>query len=321
MLLRRFARALVAPVALALAGCVAGCSGATAGDDVVDDGSAAQTADGWATVGNGVAYRRVGDGDGVFIGYGGYSAKDPWVRGWVSELVRAKLGAMNVGHVYAVRGPVDAGYNGHEIGNRALAEHLARGAGPDAPFVLVAAHSSGAFVAHELLNVLRSGGIQGGAALRQKLVYADLDGGGSGLDRDLVRSLKRVAFVYAVDPGLGASAGRSANAGAIESLASAYGSEPVKLVVRNSGCHAGAKWCLHDLLMTTRPHDPDRYDLARDYTDFAGRPVQAEWVDAVAPDLVGNQAAVEPADDRDVASGAEPEPAPGEPVPAVPATL
>lgn len=260
---------------------MAGCAG-VADDEPIDDGAQAQTADGWSSVGNGVAYKRVGDGDAVFIAYGGYSAKDPWVRGWASELVRARLAALGVGHAYAVRGPADPGYGGREIGNRALADHLARGAGPDAPFVLVAAHSSGAFVAHELFNALRSG-VDGSGALRSKIAYANLDGGGSGLDRELVRSLRRVAFVYAVDPTL--SAGRSANAGAAESLASAYGSEPVKLVVRNSGCRSGAKWCLHDLLVTTRPHDPDRYDLARDYTQFEGRPIQTGWVDALENEL------------------------------------
>lgn len=262
---------------------LAGCAGGSdEPDELVDDSEAAQTA-GWATLGTGVTYKKVGEGDAVFLAYGGWSAKDAWVRGWAEEVVRAKLGALGVGHVYAVRGPTDPGYRGREIANRALGAHLAAGAGPDAPFVVVAAHSSGSYVAHELFDQLRDGTIDANGALRKKIVYANLDGGGGGLDRELVRSLRRAAFVYAVDPTL--SSGRSANAGAAESLASAYGSQPVRLSVRASGCRSGAKWCLHDLLITTRPHDPDRFDLARDYTQFGGRPVQTGWIDAVESDL------------------------------------
>lgn len=277
--LRRY---LAVPALLALAACAAPGSGSD--EDDVGEGAGADTvsAEGWAAVGNGVAYRRAGEGDAVFIAYGGYSAKDAWVRAWASELSRAKLAALGVGHLYAVRGPSDPGYRGREIGNSALAAHLARGAGPDAPFVLVAAHSSGSFVAHELLGALRGDGER---ALLGKLVYANLDGGGSGLDRDLVRGMRRAAFVYAVDPTLGA--GRSANASAAESLAAAYGSAPVKLTVRSSGCRSGAKWCLHDLVITTRPHNPDAYDLARDYTRFDGRPVQTGWVEALTDELRG----------------------------------
>ena len=278
--LRHLRLLLAAPALLALAAC-AGPDPATGEIEVgEDEGAQTVAADGWSSVGAGVAYRRVGEGDAVFVAFGGYSARDAWVRAWASELARARLGELGVGHLYAVRGPSDPGYRAREIGNSALAAHLARGAGPDAPFVLVAAHSSGAFVAHELLGALRTSGER---ALLGKLVYANLDGGGSGLARELVRGLRRAAFVYAVDPTLGA--GRSANAGAAESLASAYGSAPVKLTVRGSGCRSGAKWCLHDLLVTTRPHDPGAYDLARDYTHFDGRPVQTGWVDALTEDL------------------------------------
>jgi hypothetical protein len=279
MLAVRLSRRLAFAAFVAL---VVGCAGADVEDDA-EDAAGSATAVGWSSVGTGVSYLRAGDGPAVFVAYGGYGARDAWVRAWASELSRARLSELGVGHLYAVRGPSDPGYRGRELGNRALADHLARGAARDAPFVLVAAHSSGAFVAHELLGELRRGGLDADGAIRAKTVYANLDGGGSGLDASLVRSLRRVAFVYAVDPTL--AAGRSANADAAESLAAAYGSAPVRLVVARSGCRSGARWCLHDLLVTTRPHDPDRYDLANDYTRFDGRPVQTGWVEALAPTL------------------------------------
>ena len=46
-----------------------------------------------------------------------------------------------------------------------------------------------------------------------------------------------------------------------------------QVVAPSTGCHNGAGWCLHDVLITHRPHDPSTFDLARDYTDFASRPI------------------------------------------------
>ena len=43
--------------------------------------------------------------------------------------------------------------------------------------------------------------------------------------------------------------------------------------------------CLHDLLITTRPHNPNAFDLVRDYTNFVGRPVQTGWIRALESSL------------------------------------
>lgn len=69
------------------------------------------------------------------------------------------------------------------------------------------------------------------------------------------------------------------------SLAAAFGTSATRLDGTGSGCHSGAKWCLHDLVITTRPHNPATFDLRRDYTDFAGHPVQTAWIDALASSL------------------------------------
>lgn len=168
-------------------------------------------------------YKHVGDGDAVWIGYGGYSVQTDWSCAWSEELHRTRLRALGVGHLYAVKGPNDPGYRNREVANTALGAHLTAGPGPDAPFVLVAAHSSGTYVAHELFGQLKDRGAAT-SALRKKIVYAN-------------------------------------------------------------GCHSGAKWCLHDLVITTRPHDPATFDLRQDYTDFANRPVQTAWIDALSGSL------------------------------------
>jgi hypothetical protein len=270
--------ARLAAVAGILSACAlgSGCGGAA---DTTDNTVSGDTASSWQGVGYGVAYQKVGEGDAVLIAYGGYSAQLPWSEAWGRELVRAKLGAMGVGHVYGVQGPRDAGYNGDEIGNSKLRAHLTAGIAASAPFILVAAHSSGAFVAHELLRQLDAAGDD---ATLGKIVYADLDAGDSGFSKTIASKLRRVVFVSGRDASL--ASGTSENASTAKALGTtyaAYGSW-FEVVVNGSGCHSGAHWCLHDLLVTHRPHRPDFYDLKDDYVDFAGREVTTEYIDSVA---------------------------------------
>ena len=261
----------------ALLACTALAACGSPSESTTDTAPSADTAS-WTSVGFGVAYQRLGDGDAVLIAYGGYSAQLSYSEGWARELWRAKLQAMGVGHVYAVQGPRDASYAGDEIANTKLRAHLANGVGAGAPFMLVVAHSSGAFVAHELLRQLHGAGDD---ATLGKTVYANLDAGGSGFDATIASKLRRVAFVSARDASL--SAGTSANASAARSLGDAYSAygKWQEVVVHDSGCHSGARWCLHDVLVTHRPHRPDFYDLKDDYTDFAGRQVTTEYIDSL----------------------------------------
>jgi len=268
-------RALVIASVLLACACGSG-GGSDDGAETLDPSESALTA-GWSVLGNGVAYKSTGAGDAVFIGYAGYSVTLDRSAAWVDALLEARLRALHVGHVYAVRGPSDPGYDNKDIGNTKLAAHLVGGPGPDAPFVLVAAHSSGSYVANELFGQVFDGTRDPEHVLATKVVYADLDGGG--LDGHFFSSLRHVAFVWAEDTKL--SQGRSANGGLMESLGEEHQHAGIRLVVDHSGCSSGAKWCLHDLLITTRPHDPARFDLVRDYTDFVGRPVQDGWIRAL----------------------------------------
>jgi hypothetical protein len=227
----------------------------------------------WTDVGLGVAYQQVNTGHAVVIAYGGYTAQLAYSAAWASELVDARLGAANVGHVYAVKGPQDADYASREIANSKLRAHLAT-IDDGVSSIYVVAHSSGAFVAHELLAQLHAAGATDELA---RIAYANLDGGGSGLTTAIAAELGRLAFVYARDPSL--AQGLSQNSGAAMALGVTYAAYGAAFEVRvpDTGCASGAGWCLHDVVITHRPHDPSSYDLAQDYTDFVDRPVTTEY--------------------------------------------
>ena len=293
---RAAARRVLPGIALAiLAACAPGCA-ADAGDEDFPDveqsahaiTEAEKTCTGWEGIGLGISYRKTGDGDGIFIGYGGYSVHGAWSCAWSNALYTAKLKALGVGHIFAVKGPRDAGYNAAEVGNSKLAARLvaggAEGLAGKAPFIFIAAHSSGAYVAQELLNQLYNPTrpVDVANLTDEKIVYANLDGGGT-LSPRVVGKLRRISYVWAEDTTI--RNGRSSNWSTMVALGNANGDSDLRIQTDRTTCNPGAKWCIHDAVITTKPHDPNRFDLARDYTDFAGRPVQTQWVDALASSL------------------------------------
>ena len=233
----------------------------------------------WTSVGRGVAYQRVNAGTAILVAYGGYSARLSYSAAWATELVNAKLGAADVGHVYAVQGPADPGYDAREIANTKLRAHLKTIDDGTSP-IYVVAHSSGSYVAHEMLGQLHA---SGDTAVLARLGYADLDGGGSGLTTAIVDSLRAMTFVYARDPSL--SSGLSENSSTAEALAADYAPHArlFEVLVPATGCANGAGWCLHDVNITHRPHNPHTFDLALDYTDFVGRSPTIEYLDTLVP--------------------------------------
>jgi len=234
---------------------------------------------GWTRIGRGIAYQQVNAGPAILIAYGGYSARLGHSAAWATELVDAKLGAADVGHVYAVQGPADPTYAAREISNTALRAHLATLANATAP-IYVVAHSSGTYVAHELLAQMHAAG---SAALLSRISYANLDGGGAGLTTEIVAGLANIVFVYARDPTL--ESGLSQNSSGMRSLGATYAAygQAFEITVPNTGCASGACWSLHDVVITHRPHDPRSFDIANDYTDFVDRPVTTEYLDLLIP--------------------------------------
>lgn len=220
---------------------------------------------GWTAVGAGVSCRDTGRTGvyGTYLAYGGWGVKEAWARAWVDEVYRTALTARGIRYLCAVQGPAAVDYAGREIGNLALARYLlAKPRG----LVIVAAHSSGSFVAHELLAELEGMG-EPGLGLLGRTVYLDLDGGESGLTPGIVNHLRRAYFVYAEDSTTGT---QSANAATMMLLGTRYASKGgvLKVNASRSGCRPGARWCLHDALVTERPHNPETFDLEKDYQGF-----------------------------------------------------
>jgi hypothetical protein len=213
----------------------------------------------WTNVSFGVNTTTVGSGPNVLIVYGGYSATDADSEALSLQYVSAELGVMGVSRVYAVRGPEDADYSSREIGNSELAAQLGTMAG-SVGFVAIVAHSSGGFVADELFTFVS-------ASVMSKIAYFNLDGGSWALTDAMVTTMRGVYFCGAHD----SVAGYSENWSSDQALYGDFPGSHLYLVdADGSGCDVGAGWCLHDTLITTRPHDPTTYDLDDDYTDFTG---------------------------------------------------
>jgi hypothetical protein len=230
----------------------------------------------WSSVSYGVTTRDTGGGDNIVIAYGGYTATDADSQAWVAQMTTTRLAQLGVGHMYAVRGPEDPDYAAREIGNSELAAALATQATP-ASYVIIMAHSSGGFVADELFTFVD-------ASVMGKIAYFNLDGGSWSLTDTMVGQMRGVYFCNAHD----AVAGDSENTSSDEQLHADFpASHAFTVDADGSGCNVGAGWCLHDTLITTRPHDPATYDLALDYADFTGgRNVVTSYVDQAVSDGV-----------------------------------
>jgi len=263
---------VIATITLALAGCSTESGEETDGTD-----DALTGADGWTAIGFGIGGNTAGSGSNILITYGGYTARDQDSRAWAMALAHSpSFASLEIGPVYAARGPRDAGYGAREIGNSKLVAALGHQVAA-AQFIIVAGHSSGAFVADELFT-------EATPDIRSKIVYFALDGGTQALNSTLISEMKGVYFVNAKD----SAKGESHNASSMRSLHSEFhGSHLFTVDATGSGCSSGATWCLHDTLITTRPHNPNMFDLADDYEQFGGaRKVVTSYVDQAIKDRV-----------------------------------
>lgn len=233
----------------------------------------------WTEIGNGVAFKDAQNpaGEAVFIGYAGYQVTDDEARAWVAALYDAALAEYGVRYVYAVRGPQDVQYDARELSNSRMArDFVPRLAGHDAP-ILIAAHSSGAWVACELFEQLFEGGFDPAGEAQGRVVYYDLDGIGSCLPQAAIDTFRGLYFTHAV---LGD--GVSLQSASMVAAHDRWPDQSALLTydAAETGCHADARMCLHISLVNTRPHDPAGADRTADYTDFDGRPVNRWYLDA-----------------------------------------
>jgi hypothetical protein len=232
--------------------------------------------------GRGVAFKDTKNpaGENLFVGYAGYRVSLASAEAWVEALHEASLAARGVRYLWAVQGPNDRTYSNLEIGNTRIVATMLPLVGPRTRFVVVAGHSSGSFVAHELLGRL-AGGMDPEGVTAGRVVYFNLDGGASGLTVRSVGRLRHVYFVAAHDGATGTDSPRLAT---MRSLATTYASAGGYWQddASDSGCQQGAQWCVHDTLITTRPHAPTSASAQLDYSDFTGRPASHGWIDAKA---------------------------------------
>lgn len=239
----------------------------------------------WQTgpqLGNGVAFKDTKNpaGENLFIGYAGYRVSLSSAEAWVEALHEASLAARGIRYLWAVQGPNDLTYANHEIGNSRIVATLLPLVGDKTRFVLVAGHSSGSFVAHELIGRL-AGGTDPSGVTAGRVVYFDLDGGADGLTTASVARLRHAYFVAAHDKVTGTESPRVSvmrSLGATYASAGGYWQDDVA----DSTCHEGARWCVHDTLITTQPHTPTGASAQLDYSEFAGRQPCHAWIDAKA---------------------------------------
>lgn len=229
----------------------------------------------WDSPGYGVFHRdaRNPRGGDVFIAYAGYNIDAAAAQAWAARLYTDALRARGVRHVYAVQGPRDPGYDALEIGNSRLAADLLPRVSSDTR-ILVAAHSSGAFVAHELLGQLYARGLDPAGITRGRVSYWDLDGGSAGLTPAIVSSLRHAWFVWASTLGVA-----SPNAGTMRAAGTTYAAAggALPIVADASGCRVA--WCVHMVLINEHPRDPDHIGTGTDYASFdAAHPVATAWL-------------------------------------------
>jgi hypothetical protein len=216
-------------------------------------------------------------GNSMLIAYAGYNVDLASAEAWATALYRATLEARGVRHIWAVQGPADPSYSQLEIGNSKIASALIPLVSSGTHFILAIGHSSGSFVAHELLGQLATGADPGDVT-KDKVVYFDLDGGG-GITQAAIDRLRRAYFVGSHD-----STTNSPNHADMMSLGSMYAAEGgfYDNDASKSGCDVGALWCVHVTLINTKPHDPTTADPLKDYSDFVSRPVCTSYIEAKA---------------------------------------
>ena len=192
----------------------------------------------WNEIGtSGMWHAAMPGGDNtLFIGYGGYGAKEAGVKNWALALG----GAKGFAHIVAVTGPKNSLYKDREKkdANLRLVEKI-KSLKPVK--IIVAAHSSGSFVAHEFLRMLSAE-----KDFISKTVYYDLDGAAC-LDCPKMQNGNH-GFKFEC---VAAKQGKfeSPNSAAMKACAGHFTALPAK-----SKCVRA--WCLHGWMINKNVSDP-----------------------------------------------------------------
>jgi hypothetical protein len=218
-----------------------------------------------------------GTGRNAVALFGGWTGTDAAVKAWADALAAAgAFDSLDVGRIYAVPGPIDSGYSRlREVNTAALAADVIKRAGEQKPgLILVAAHSSGAFVADDFIAQLQRQ--QKKLNLLATVAFFKLDGGWAG------------NFTAAVARKLGGLFCVAAQCDKVSSLnfiamtkscpaRFAKIATIIKLSVADTGCKAVK--CCHDALVNRRPHNANNFAVVSDYSDYSNGQVQTEWLE------------------------------------------
>lgn len=231
------------------------------------------------TLGPGVAYTETQNpaGRAAAVFYAGYHADLAGAEAWAAATYRAALRERGVRYIWAIQGPSTPNYADREIGNAGVAAALARVVAAGASYVLIVAHSSGTFVAHELLAKVATD-----KETASKVVYFDLDGAAWGLSAPIVSRLRKTWFVGVRD---GDTNTTGFNAGTMKAFGTKYaaGGGFLEVDASSAGCRPGARECVHMALVNARPHDASSADVAADYHGFDdAHPPATGWLEMKA---------------------------------------
>lgn len=215
-------------------------------------------------------------GENIAVLFGGWTGTAAAVKAWAEGLAyhaRPPLASFAVGTLYSVPGPYDSGYGKREHALDALAASIAKTAADRGTnLIIVAAHSSGAFVADAALAALA----KKNPDLLPKVVYFKLDGGWASDFKPA--QVAKLGGMYCVAAKCGSVSSR--NYGAMVQGCKAPSGGKAKVITvsaQQTGCKAPN--CCHDALITTRPHDPNNFSVVKDYSDFAGeRLPNGDWL-------------------------------------------
>lgn len=235
----------------------------------------AQDSISWQQVSHGISYTQPENNSNrdILICFAGWSVKQDWAENWTMKLWEAKLRDNGTGNLYAVKGPRDVFFESSEIATDSLALHvqnlLKASDHIDSLNITVVAHSSGSFVAHRFFSVLHAN--TAWQDLLGKITYYNLDGAissatpGTTLTKSLSDKLKEIFAVYAYDE---TEMIASPNKNEMQKMVLLYPEKvtAIELKSSNSGCKD--PWCVHDLLINAMPHDPNGFDLERDYFEI-----------------------------------------------------
>ncbi|GMG86864.1 hypothetical protein [Biformimicrobium ophioploci] len=211
----------------------------------------------------------------LLVLFPGYTVKTAWSQRWAEALVARESIANQVREVWAFKGPDKVFYEDRELPIQASVETL--GAGFER--IVVVAHSSGAFPAHQWLQTIADDE-ELMKRLRGKVSYINLDGGigqgETGFNQKLIGLLDTTYAVSVRDTRTGTY---SANHSTMAKFASLYPEHVQHRVLEiDSGCAPAAQWCLHDAAINIRPHKRETFDLEKDYTLFeAPHGVSRAW--------------------------------------------